>query len=771
MGVVVREAGRAAAVKGLPVAGEPTAVAVGDTGLRREADPVGMGLHVHCPQDLSAHGVGGLTAAVEVEDEIADAGLPEPPGDDVEGGPLLCDEQDAAPLRDRTDDDVGDRLRLARAGRPFDDKGPPRQGPGDNLRLRRVGGNREPGDQLLEARDGRIRRGVVELRVRRINEMVDQGVPGDGLPGLLEVLPQPEGAELEDSEIGRGLDMEGQPVLRQNPPDDVEQPLEVNPGPVLLRLAEFGQVQTEVGAQPLDEGVVRHRGPGRVDSQAERTAGRAPFKIHGDEDERGAHPPPLTLPDERAEGEIEIVGAGLLGQGPRRGAQTPQCRVVDVLGEIDLDLPVIAESRGELGRVELIAEQSSGAAHERRPLARLPQSDDPVGVDEVLEVADDRLRHGQLDDLVAPDGGVGAVDEAVAKAEVQQPGLPLLDPVGGLPARRSAPGPSRRLVGNDENTGPRRRDVLDLGDVAVLGASAQGHGDNAAVARLADRDDDIDGRCVRPDPLPGRRVHLRKGGSTPFCQHCGLDETDLAAVDLVDQVPAGHRQVLGHVLLGPPVADERVPGQDHNERLDAEILQHARHEDRRVQAGAQTSFEDVLGSAHSLSVLSPAGGRHRVSDVVVVDGVAQRLDDLRDPFGRALVSLQRAGSCAPSQNRGGDAAERGQDRLLRLDEGRKGGGVVAVPAAEDPLPRREDGGPLDQHLPALISAPQRQAQAGGRLGLDLKKSGAVGLECRGRLCAVRGEAGKAEHDGPGERLAVALDDGGHPHIRQAPGAR
>ena len=72
-------------------------------------------------------------------------------------------------------------------------------------------------------------------------------------------------------------------------------------------------------------------------------------------------------------------------------------------------------------------ERPARAAARGRPLARALQGDGAPRGDEVLDRAHDRLGDRQLDQPVRGDGGVGAVDEAVARAQVQQRRLPPLD--------------------------------------------------------------------------------------------------------------------------------------------------------------------------------------------------------------------------------------------------------------------------------------------------------------------------------------------------------
>ena len=160
-------------MKRVVIASEATAVIVGYAGFSREADPVGMTFQIHRPQNFPTYSVWSLKSVMEIKDEIVNSGLLEPSRNDVEGGLLLGDEENAESLCDCADYEVSNCLRFTCAGRSFDDQGSPCQGLGDNLCLGRVGGNRESGDQFLEIGHRRTRRGIVKLRIGRINEVTD----------------------------------------------------------------------------------------------------------------------------------------------------------------------------------------------------------------------------------------------------------------------------------------------------------------------------------------------------------------------------------------------------------------------------------------------------------------------------------------------------------------------------------------------------------------------------------------------------------------------
>src|SRR3546814_9006758 len=73
---------------------------------------------------------------VELERQRPESDLLESAMDDFERRHLLGDEQHFLAARDGGGDDVGDRLRLARPGRPLDDERSPAGGLGDDDGLR-----------------------------------------------------------------------------------------------------------------------------------------------------------------------------------------------------------------------------------------------------------------------------------------------------------------------------------------------------------------------------------------------------------------------------------------------------------------------------------------------------------------------------------------------------------------------------------------------------------------------------------------------------------
>jgi hypothetical protein len=85
--------------------------------------------------DLCPHGGRARALVVQVEGEHAHADGVQAPRHDVQGGPLLGDEQHPLALGDRTREQVGDGLRLAGAGRALQHEGAAGAGLGDGPQL------------------------------------------------------------------------------------------------------------------------------------------------------------------------------------------------------------------------------------------------------------------------------------------------------------------------------------------------------------------------------------------------------------------------------------------------------------------------------------------------------------------------------------------------------------------------------------------------------------------------------------------------------------
>ena len=694
-------------VEGLPVRLHPVAH-------RLDAHGVGVRLQLRGVEDPAAHERGFLLAVVEVEHEGAEPLCRYPAVDDVEGRLLLGDEHDFPALGEQAHDEVRDGLRLARARRPLDDQGVAGESAGDDAHLGGVGGDGQSGEDLLGGRGRHVGPRVGEDRVGGVDEVVDQGVAGQQLPRLLQVLPQAEVPEVEDPQVRGGLHVEGESGLGQGGAHGVEQGGHVDARLVCGGLAQPRHRQPQVEAEPLDERVVRGGRPRRVDAQRVGAAGRPGRQLHRDEHQRGAHGGAARRPHQRAQRQVQVVRAGLLGQGARLGAQRPQRREVRVIGDVDLHAPVVGDPGGQQRRVELLVERPARAAARGRPLARALQGDGAPRGDEVLDRSHDGLGDRQLDQPVRGDGGVGAVDEAVARAQVQQRRLPPLD--AGRGGGQGGPGAALfRQVLQGDRVRPLDDGRGDLDDGAVLADRADRLGARSLQARLADGHDEPGARAVRPQDPAGARRHFPQGRRGRLHQGTGVDEADQAPVDLVDQLPPRHRHVLRRVALRLPVPQDGGRPAHHDEGLDAQVLEGGRQDQGGVQARGEAPLEHVLRVAEAVAPLRPVALGRGVGDGARGEGVAQRVDRGVDPLGPALVAVEGRRARPLVQERGRLALEVGQAGVLRLDEGRQRHGRPRLVLPHDPLARSQDLRAAHALLAAPVARAHRHDEDGGAL--------------------------------------------------------
>jgi len=258
----------------------------------------------------------------------------------------------------------------------------------------------------------------------------------------------------------------------------------------------------------------------------------------------------------------------------------------------------------------------------------------------------------------------------------------------------------------------------------------------------------------------GRPTEQVPRGAAVAGHHRRLDDAEQAEIDGVgsrgDLEAGGIRQP--GVLLSP-VAQERVPAGDPENRGDADVLEAGRQRQRRVQAGADPVAEDVARSAHLLAV-APARRWGGVVDPQVVNRLKHRLDDGVDPLARDVLRLQRAGA-RRFLEQGGSLGDDGADRgVVRLDEGREQlEGQHRCRGVEGPLPRREDpdrrvGDDLVAGRSRSGPERHRDGDLGGRLLLEV-----------GHVLRVEADGGVVDDEGDVTARAVdmALPRAGDDH--------
>ncbi|MDN5962777.1 MAG: hypothetical protein L0H80_08055, partial [Propionibacterium sp.] len=122
--------------------------------------------------------------------------------------------------------------------------------------------------------------------------------------------------------------------------------------------------------------------------------------------------------------------------------------------------------------------------------------------------------------------------------------------------------------------------------------TTRGEGCDASFAGLVHRHREEDGGTVRSHLLAGLLMEIGQADLVGVGEDGGLDQTDLATVDLVDEGGAGCGKRFRAVLVGLPVAEERMTIQDQDDGLEIDEFQRARHQDGGVQTGPQPPFDD-----------------------------------------------------------------------------------------------------------------------------------------------------------------------------------
>ena len=396
--------------------GRLTGADVGTGTVSGLSSPQGQGA-AQGPADL-----GRLHAVVvQVEQQVPDAGLlAQAAGDDVEGGLLLGDEHDGPPRGQRPEDEVGDGLGLARSGRPLDDEAAPGDGVGHDPGLSGVRGQGQVLGRLVdvEAPIGRADR-VHEVLAPSRHEVGDERVGGDRRPVVLEVLPHAVGGEAEQSQVDRG----GDDVVPAGAPQAVAHAVESGPqvDAVLVesRSPQLGQLDAGVPREAVEEGVVGRGGARLVQDEPEVIPGA--LEVDRDEDEWGVQAAAVALPRQGPDGQVEVVGAGLLDAGAGAGGQGLEA--LHALGgrQLDLDGSFLQErDRAGLLLLKALVGQLRGSVSSRG------EGDVFLVIDKVLELADERRWDAQLHRVAG-----GAIDEGIAQGEVEQALLPVPDLFGG----------------------------------------------------------------------------------------------------------------------------------------------------------------------------------------------------------------------------------------------------------------------------------------------------------------------------------------------------
>ena len=152
---------------------------------------------------------------------------------------------------------------------------------------------------------------------------------------VLEVLPHPVGGEAEQSQVDRGGDDVVPAGTSQTVAHVVESGSKVDAVLVELRAPQLGELDTGVPRETVEEGVVGCGGAGLVEDKPEVVAD--PLEVDRDENERGVQAAAVTVPMEGADGQVKIVGAGLLDGGTGAGGQGLEALHTLLGCQLDLD--------------------------------------------------------------------------------------------------------------------------------------------------------------------------------------------------------------------------------------------------------------------------------------------------------------------------------------------------------------------------------------------------------------------------------------------------
>ena len=297
------------------------------------------------------------------------------------------------PVGDRAGEQVGDRLRLAGAGRALEHEGAAGVGLGDRPQLRGVGRGGQLGGELVEVDVvAGVAGRVLERLGRLVHQVGDQRVLREVGPVLVEVLPQPELGELQDREVRRRLDPVGQPVPDQRDAHRLAAPASRSSGAV----GGLGQRRDDEAvqlAQLLQQAVVRGaaRRPRRATAGRRRCAPAA-LSVDRDEHQRRAQRAAVELPDQAAERQVQVVGAGLLLHGLRLVGEVAQPRQVAAGGDVGVHLAPLDEQLGQLLLGQLAGGGEPALLLDGGELVGRQQGDRRAVVDEVLEDAAARCR-------------------------------------------------------------------------------------------------------------------------------------------------------------------------------------------------------------------------------------------------------------------------------------------------------------------------------------------------------------------------------------------
>ena len=470
-----------------------------------------------------------------------------------------------------------------------------------------------------------------------MGQVADQGVGEHRLPVLVQVLPEPELGELQDRERGALFDPVGQAALGDGDTNGAEGGVEVDARLVQHRLGEPRDSHALVHlTELLEQTVVRRAGAALVRFEPIGLLPRVGDEPYGHQDQRRTELAPLELPDQRSQGQVKVVRAGLLDDGARLVGQRPQPWLVSQARDVGVQSGLGLEQLGEQRWCQVATGAHPPGGMDVVQLITRQQGDRAFVVQSVLERAEASLWHREGNAVSR-----GEVDQPVAQAEVEQRVLPLLNPWwhrllgdGGLHRAGRPRGGRCAVLG---------RPVLDHLHDSVGGAGLRRQRDDAVAAGGPDVHDPVHAVEVARQVGEVRRSMRGLERCRRVCDghHRGLHQPNQPEVDVVHHIRhvQGRDSVQGALLA--PVTDERMPLHHPQQRSDARLLECGGHHEHRVQAGTDPAVENFGRGTDFLADVRPAGRWFAVADSPGGHGVVDGTSDLIDAFGAGLVALDR----------------------------------------------------------------------------------------------------------------------------------
>ena len=540
-------------------------------------------------------------ARMQFQAELAQPHFAQAAIDHVERGNLFRHEQHALAFGQALGDQVGNGLALAGAGRADQHEVLALGACHHGRQLRRIGRQRAKGllGRIVRIeplgqwkRQGGLRARLIRL-ARRIDQVAHHGALAQLVGALRQVHPHQVLGERERRQHHFVRDFPALDVahrVRDGAPDLRH----VEPGAIARQRAiEHAQVELEVLPQHFDQGGIEARLV-LVQAHRETRARALALQRHRHQDQRRlVYLPRLVVagPVEKAQRQEQGIGAALLQGGAGAAVQVHQPHL-ELLG-IDADKHLAPRQRiermfaphvlarallvqGLVARIAALHQLRSGHQPDRRAFRQ-----------RVFQ----RCRLGRVE----PQGLFAAleIEQVVAQRQVEQLALPARQPVLGI-----------------ERGGILRRIVRQIGGAVVEGGGSRLHGVavgcrkamafragqrlDALHARAADIDQQFELVLHRLGQLAGG--YLRRMGKRwrrPGGGQRGLEQHQF----LQAQALADGRHVIDHhrgkLFLAQPDAGKRMPLGEHDDGIEAGLLQRRAKQQGQVEAGGNAAIHQL----------------------------------------------------------------------------------------------------------------------------------------------------------------------------------